>query len=103
MEVDTHTSHHEKKGADHKALFSRVNKIEGQVRSVKKMIEDGKYCVDIITQVKAARSALKSLELSILEGHVGHCFVSAIDSGSKKEAMEKVEEVMELIRKSSKS
>ncbi|MDH5415519.1 MAG: metal-sensitive transcriptional regulator [Flavobacteriaceae bacterium] len=96
-------SHSHKKGADHKAQLTRVNKIEGQVRGIKKMIEDEKYCVDVLTQIKAARSALKSLELSVLEGHLNHCLISAIDSQSKSDAQTKVEEILELLRKSSKS
>ncbi len=94
---------HEQKGADHKSQISRVNRIEGQVRGVKNMIDEGKYCVDILTQIKAIRSALKSLELQILEGHANHCLLNAVNSGSKKEAKEKINEVMELIKKSSKS
>ena len=91
------------KGADHKSHLSRVNRIEGQVRGVKNMIEEGKYCVDILTQIKAIRSALKGLELQILEGHANHCLMNAVSSGSKKEAKDKINEVMELIKKSSKS
>ena len=94
---------HEQKGADHKSQISRVNRIEGQVRGVKNMIDEGKYCVDILTQIKAIRSALKSLELQILVGHAKHCLLNAVNSGSKKEAKEKINEVMELIKKSSKS
>ena len=67
------------------------------------MIEEGKYCVDILTQIKAIRSALKGLELQILEGHANHCLLNAVKSGSKKDAEEKINEIMELIKKSSKS
>jgi len=88
---------------DHKAHLSRINKIEGQVRGVKKMIEEEKYCLNILTQIKAARSALKSLELVVLEGHVNGCVKDAIESGSKKKTQEKIDEVMDLFRKSSKS
>ncbi|MAX65722.1 MAG: metal-sensitive transcriptional regulator [Bacteriovoracaceae bacterium] len=91
------------KGADHKNQLSRVNRIEGQIKGVKNMIEDDKYCIDILTQIKAIRSALKGLELQILEGHANHCLMNALSSGSKKETQEKINEVMELIKKSSKS
>ena len=67
------------------------------------MIEEGKYCVDILTQIKAIRSALKGLELNILEGHANHCFFKAMESGSKKEMERKVDEVLDLMKKSSKS
>tara|TARA_R110002072_G_scaffold64203_2_gene159164 strand:+ start:3403 stop:3696 length:294 start_codon:yes stop_codon:yes gene_type:complete len=95
--------HSHKQGADHKSQLTRVNKIEGQVRGVKKMIEDEKYCVDILTQIKAARSALKSLELSVLEGHLNHCLIAAVESGSKSDALEKVDEILDLLKKTSKS
>jgi DNA-binding FrmR family transcriptional regulator len=93
----------EKVGADHKAFLSRVNRIEGQVRGVKGMIEEEKYCVDILTQIKAARSALKALELLILEGHANHCLLNAMNSDSKSDAKEKINEIMELIKRSSKN
>ena len=91
------------KGADHKSHLVRVNRIEGQVKGIKNMIQEEKYCVDILTQIKAIRSALKGLELQILEGHANHCLLNALQSGSEKEAKEKINEVMELIKKSSKS
>lgn len=91
------------KGADHKSHLSRVNRIEGQVRGIKNMIEGEKYCIDILTQIKAIRSALKGLELQILEGHANHCLMKAVKSGSEKETREKMNEIMALIKKSSKS
>ena len=94
---------HGKKGADHRAQLSRINRIEGQVRGVKNMVEEGKYCVDILTQIKAIRSALKGLELQILEGHANHCLMNAIESKSKSDVQEKINEIMDLIKKSSKS
>ena len=93
----------EKKGADHKAQLSRVNRIEGQVRGIGKMIEDDKYCIDILTQVKAVRSAMKSLELEVLESHLNCCLKRAIDSESKEEMNEKVSEILTLIKRVSKS
>ena len=96
-------SQSDQKGADHKALLTRVNKVEGQIRGIKKMIDEEKYCVDVLTQVKAARSALKSIELSVLEGHLNHCLMAAIDSKSKQDASKKVEEILTLLKKTSKS
>ena len=92
-----------KKGADHKSQLSRVSRIEGQVRGIGNMIEEGKYCVDILTQIKAIRSALKSLEMQILEGHVNHCLIKAAQSQSKAEVQGKIDEIMDLIKRSSKS
>jgi DNA-binding FrmR family transcriptional regulator len=93
----------EKKGADHKAQLSRVNRIEGQVRGIGKMIQDEKYCIDILTQIKAVRSAMKSLELEVLEAHLNCCLKNAIDSESKEEMNEKVSEILTLIKRVSKS
>lgn len=92
---------HEIEHASHKAQLTRVNRIAGQVRGIKTMIEEEKYCVDILTQIKAARSALKSLELEILENHANHCLIGAVESGSVKVAKDKVDEVLELLKRSS--
>lgn len=91
------------KHPDHKATLARVNRIEGQVRGIKNMIEDGKYCVDILTQIKSIRSALKGLELVILESHLNSCVINALKSGSKADSDEKIAEIMELLKKSAKS
>lgn len=94
---------HDNGHADHNNEIKRINRIEGQVRGIKKMVEDGKYCVDILTQVKAVRSALKSLELNILENHANHCLIKAMESGNKKETKAKIDEIMTLLKRSSKS
>lgn len=90
-------------GADHKKLKNRVSRIEGQVKGISSMIDSKKYCIDILTQTKAIRSALKSLELEILEAHLNHCVKEAISSGSPKRTDEKIEEIMLLLKKTSKS
>lgn len=91
------------KGANHKSKLTRLSRIEGQVRGIKNMIEEEKYCVDILTQIKAIRSALKSLELEILEGHAHHCLMNAVTSGSETTAKKKVDEILDLIKRSSRS
>jgi DNA-binding FrmR family transcriptional regulator len=91
------------KGADNKSLLNRTKRIEGQIRGITGMLESQKYCVEILTQIKAARSALKSLELEILENHMNHCVRDAISSGTEDEAQLKVDEIMHLLRRSSKS
>lgn len=83
--------------SEHTAELKRVRRIEGQIRGIGRLIEEKKYCVDILIQIKAARSALKSLELSILEEHMRHCVVG---SGGKSD---KIEEIMELLRSSARS
>ncbi|MCB0415320.1 MAG: metal-sensitive transcriptional regulator [Bdellovibrionales bacterium] len=91
------------KGANHSQQLSRISRIEGQVRGIKKMIEDHEYCVDVLTQIKAARSALKSLELVVLEGHLHHCVNEALQSGKKPIISKKLDEIMDLLKKTSKS
>ncbi|EQC52439.1 metal-sensitive transcriptional regulator [Bacteriovorax sp. DB6_IX] len=91
------------KGADNKSLLNRCKRVEGQVRGITAMLDSEKYCIDILTQIKAARSALKSLELEILENHMNHCVKDAVSSGSDKDVQAKVDEIMHLLRRSSKS
>lgn len=88
--------------ASHKEHIPRINRIEGQIRGIKKMVEEEQYCVDILTQVKAARSALKSLELKLLEGHVQHCLGQALKSGEQEILNEKLTEIMDVLKKTSK-
>ena len=58
---------------DQKNIIARLNRIEGQVRGIKQMTEDGEYCIDILTQISAANSALKSVALLLLDDHLNHC------------------------------
>ncbi len=87
----------------HKSLLNRTSRISGQVNGIASMIEDGKYCIDILTQIKAARSALKSLELEVMEGHLKCCLIGAAKSGSEQELDNKIQEIIGLIKRSSKS
>lgn len=66
-----------------KALVSRIKRIEGQVRGVAKMIEDDRYCVDILTQIAATRSALDAVALRLLEDHTKGCVSNAIRDGDQ--------------------
>lgn len=86
-------------GANHKALLSRINRIVGQMGGVKKMIESERYCVDILTQLKATRSALISLEERILENHARHCLRHAAESGQPELIDEKINEIVDLLKK----
>ena len=85
----------------HKSLLNRTKRINGQVSGISAMITEERYCVDILIQIKAARSALKSLEAQVLESHMRCCLKGAMKSGSKKEMDSKIEELMKLIKKSS--
>ena len=73
---------------------TRLNRIEGQVRGLAKMIEDDRYCIDIVNQVQAVIAALKRVEGEILKDHIGHCVEHAIRSGNKAAQREKVSELV---------
>jgi DNA-binding FrmR family transcriptional regulator len=75
----------------------RLAKIEGQVRGLARMVEEDRYCIDIVTQIAAVRAALRRLEEEILRDHVGHCVEHAIASGNKAEQRRKVEELMAVV------
>ena len=66
---------------DKEDYLKRLRRIEGQVRGLQKMIEDDKYCIDILTQVSAATKALQSVALGLLEDHLGHCVTQAVAEG----------------------
>lgn len=76
---------------DKAKLLARLHRIEGQVKAVEKMIESDRYCVDVLTQVSAANSALKSVALLLLEDHLGQCVRQAIETGGQ-DADDKLEE-----------
>jgi len=83
----------------HKETLNRLSRIAGQVAGVKRMVEEEKYCIDIVTQIQAARSALRSVEMKILEKHMQHCVSDAFESGKKKEADEKMDELLRVMKK----
>jgi DNA-binding FrmR family transcriptional regulator len=75
----------------------RLARIEGQVRGLSRMVDEDRYCIDIVTQIAAVRAALRRLEEEILRDHVGHCVEHAIASGNKAEQRRKVEELMAVV------
>jgi DNA-binding FrmR family transcriptional regulator len=75
----------------------RLNRIEGQVRGLGRMVEEDRYCIDIVTQIAATRAALRRLEEQILRDHVGHCVEHAIASGNKTDQRRKIEELMAVV------
>ena len=78
---------------------ARLRRIEGQVRGLVRMVEDDRYCIDVITQVQAVRAALKRVEEEVLRDHVGHCVEHAIQSGDAREQRKKVAELMNVLGK----
>lgn len=78
------------------ALLRRLNRIEGQVRGVAKMVEDDRYCVDVLTQISAIQSALDALAMQLLESHTKGCVRSALRSGNGDEA---IDELMTVVKR----
>lgn len=81
-------------------LIGRLNRIEGQVRGISKMVADGRYCIDILTQMQAVRAALTKVETAILQDHLGKCVEGAITSGDPADQRAKINELVQLLEKS---
>jgi CsoR family transcriptional regulator, copper-sensing transcriptional repressor len=85
---------------DRSGLLNRLNRIEGQVRGVGRMVEEGRYCIDVLTQVRAIRAALGRFESEMLSGHLNHCIEQAITSGDVAEQRRKAAEIIQLLERS---
>lgn len=83
------------------ACLKRLNRIEGQVRGLARMLEEDRYCIDVVTQVRAVTAALRKVEEEILHDHVGHCVEHAIRSGDADEQRRKIAELMDVLTRSS--
>ena len=79
------------------SCLKRLKRIEGQVRSLAGMVEDDRYCIDIVTQISAARTALRRVEEEILRDHVAHCVEHAITSGDKADQRREIAELMDVV------
>ncbi|MFH1346353.1 MAG: metal-sensitive transcriptional regulator [Pseudomonadota bacterium] len=75
----------------------RLGRIEGQVRGLSRMVEEERYCIDIVTQISAVRAALRRVEEEVLRDHVSHCVEHAIASGDKTDQRKKIAELMAVI------
>ena len=84
---------------DHTTSLNRVRRIKGQVEGIERMIEDRRYCPDILTQIQAANSALRSLAMNILHGHLLHCVKEAMEARNEQEKDRKIAELLEIFRK----
>ncbi|MCR5757973.1 MAG: metal-sensing transcriptional repressor [Selenomonas sp.] len=87
--------HRDKEGKEYKSLMSRLNRIEGQVRGIRRMVEDDRYCVDIMTQVSAIQAALGAFNQELLSQHIKSCVVHDIREGDD----EVVDELVKLLGK----
>lgn len=84
---------------DKDLVVKRLHRIEGQVRGIEKMIEDDRYCIDILTQISAVSTALQSLAVLILDDHVRHCVAGALTSGDQADAARKTDELLEAVQR----
>lgn len=78
-------------------VAKRLQRIEGQVRGLSRMVEEDRYCIDIVTQISAVRAALRRVEEEVLRDHVAHCVEGAIASGNRAEQRKKIAELMEVL------
>ena len=79
------------------SCLKRLNRIEGQVRGLARMVEEDRYCIDVVTQIAAVRAALRRAEEEILRDHVAHCVEHAIASGNKADQRRKIAELMDVV------
>ena len=92
---DCAVKHKHRQAAEEKDLLNRLNRIEGQIRGIKSMVEDERYCVDILTQVSAVQAALNSFNKVLLSSHIKSCVVEHIQDGN----LEAVDELCMTIQK----
>jgi CsoR family transcriptional regulator, copper-sensing transcriptional repressor len=88
-----------KHGYDKAALTKRLHRIEGQVRGIERMVEDDRYCIEILTQISAVNTALESLAFKLLDDHVNHCVADALASGDPKEVTAKSQELLTAVQR----
>ena len=88
-----------KHGYDKTALTKRLHRIEGQVRGIERMVEDDRYCIEILTQISAVNTALESLAFKLLDDHVNHCVADALASGDARAANEKTDELLAAVQR----
>ncbi|WP_459499972.1 metal-sensing transcriptional repressor [Bacillus sp. C1] len=92
--VTTHRSDKEKE-----QIMNRLKRIEGQVRGIQNMVENDRYCVDILVQISAINAAMKKVGMGILKNHTNHCVSSAIKEGNGDEAIDELMKVFERFSK----
>ena len=80
-----------------KSQLARLGRIEGQVRGVARMIEEDRYCIEVVTQIRAVRAALDKVEQETLSDHLRHCVAHAFHAGSARDRQTKIDELLEVI------
>lgn len=89
--------------SDKDALVKRLHRIEGQVRGIERMVDEERYCIDILTQIGAVTTALESLALKILDDHVNMCITRALASGDRDIVEQKSRELLEAVQRFSRT
>ena len=84
---------------DHKSQLTRLARIEGQIKGISRMIDERRYCIDIVSQIKAVQSALKQVQMGVLEKHIHHCVAESAASGDPARLNEKIEEIVQVVGK----
>jgi DNA-binding FrmR family transcriptional regulator len=79
------------------SCLKRLGRIEGQVRGLSRMVDEDRYCIDVVTQISAVRAALRRVEEEVLRDHVAHCVEHAITSGNKADQRKKIAELMDVM------
>ena len=87
------------KHPDHSANLNRIRRIKGQLDGIERMIIDGRYCPDILTQTSAVASALRGLERRLLERHLAHCVTNAFEGDNQEEREKKMSELLQIFEK----
>jgi DNA-binding FrmR family transcriptional regulator len=85
--------------SDKEALVKRLHRIEGQVRGIERMVEEERYCIDVLTQIAAVTTALESVAFKVLDDHVSHCVSGALSSGDPEVAAEKSRELLDAVQR----
>jgi CsoR family transcriptional regulator, copper-sensing transcriptional repressor len=86
--------------ADNKdAMIKRLHRIEGQVRGIERMVDEERYCIDILTQIGAVSTALESLAQRLLEDHANHCVAGALTASNREDAETKTRELLEAVQR----
>jgi DNA-binding FrmR family transcriptional regulator len=89
--------------SDKDAIVNRLHRIEGQVRGIERMVEEERYCIDVLTQIAAVQTALESLSVTLLEDHVRHCVADALTAGDAAVAHQKSEDLLAAVQRFSRT
>ncbi|MCP4382020.1 MAG: metal-sensitive transcriptional regulator [Hyphomicrobiales bacterium] len=79
------------------SVRKRLNRVEGQVRGIARMVDADRYCIDVVTQIAAVRAALRRIEAEVIRDHAAHCVADAVRSGDPEERQRKVDELIDVL------